>query len=72
MIKERDIGTRIRDLRKDAELSQEALACRADLSLNGVALLEQGRQTDPRISTVHRLADALGVSIQRLLGLEEA
>ena len=66
-----DIGSRIRAARKSAGLSQEELARRAELSLNGVAILERGKRTDPHVSTVNRLAEALGVPAQQLLGLEE-
>jgi len=66
-----DIGSRIRAARKSAGLSQEELARRADLSLNGVAILERGKRTDPHVSTVNRLAGALGVPAQELLGLED-
>jgi transcriptional regulator with XRE-family HTH domain len=66
-----DIGSRIRAARKSAGLSQEELARRANLSLNGVAILERGKRTDPHVSTVNRIADALNVPAQQLLDLKE-
>lgn len=61
-----DIGSRIRAARKAEGISQEELARRADLSLNGIAILERGKRTDPHFSTLARIAGALGVSVASL------
>jgi transcriptional regulator with XRE-family HTH domain len=61
------IGRRIRIARKQAGLSQEALARRADMSLNGMASIERGEIADPHISTLTRIADALGVPVHQIL-----
>ncbi len=62
-----DIGSRIRVERKAAGLSQEALARRADMSLNGLAQLERGGRTDPHYSTLEKLAGALDMSVGELV-----
>lgn len=62
-----DIGTRIRDARKAAGMSQDGLARRAAMSLNGLAQLERGGRTDPHYSTLEKLAGALGMSVGGLL-----
>ncbi len=62
-----DIGRRIRKARKDAGLSQEALARRASMSLNGMASIERGEIVDPHYSTLVGLADALDMSVGELL-----
>jgi predicted ATPase/DNA-binding XRE family transcriptional regulator len=54
-------GGLLRRLRIEAGFSQEALAERAGLSVDGVAALEAGRRTQPRAFTVGLLADALGL-----------
>jgi predicted ATPase/DNA-binding XRE family transcriptional regulator len=54
-------GGLLRRLRIEAGFSQEALAERAGLSVDGVAALEAGRRTRPRAFTVGLLADALGL-----------
>jgi transcriptional regulator with XRE-family HTH domain len=59
-------GRNLRDTRERAGLSQETLAQRADMHRNAVALIETGKR-DPRVSTVAKLAKALGVSTQDLL-----
>jgi transcriptional regulator with XRE-family HTH domain len=61
------IGARVRQLRIEARLSQQALAVAAGLSMSVVAQLEQGVRADPKISTVAALARALGVSVDALL-----
>jgi transcriptional regulator with XRE-family HTH domain len=62
-----EIGRRIRIARKDAGLSQEALARRAGMSLNGMASIERGEISDPHISTLSNIAEGLGVSVSTLL-----
>ena len=61
------IGDRIRTARRRARMSQEELARRAGMSLNGVAQLEQGERTDPHVSTLNKLAKALDVPVVELL-----
>jgi len=63
-----DLGARIKAARKSAGFSQEELARRADLSLNGFADIERGYIKDPHYSTLVSLADALGMSVGELVG----
>ncbi|MCB0994167.1 MAG: helix-turn-helix domain-containing protein, partial [Acidimicrobiales bacterium] len=59
-------GAALRRLRVAAGLTQERLAERAGVSAAGVAALEAGRRTAPRLNTVGLLCDALGVDpVQR-------
>lgn len=51
----------IRDLRERANLSQEALAHLAGVSVATIVKLENGRVIDPTWSTIRRLAQALKV-----------
>src|SRR5215203_3056250 len=57
------MGERLRATRKKRRLSQEALGARAGLSYKAVGELERGEVSDPHISTIENLADALGVSV---------
>lgn len=57
----------IRQLRRDRELSQEALAAAAGMHPKHLSEIERGNK-DPRATTVARLAQALGVSIGELYG----
>jgi transcriptional regulator with XRE-family HTH domain len=64
------IGNRIKAARKAAGLSQEELARRADLSLNGFADIEREIIKDPHYSSLRKISDALGVPIGELLEAE--
>ncbi|MEV4262088.1 tetratricopeptide repeat protein [Kribbella sp. NPDC049584] len=52
-------GGLLRRHRREAGLSQEALAERAGLSVDAIAALERGRRRAPRAHTLRLLADAL-------------
>ncbi len=56
----------LRAARRRAGLSQERLSVLARLHRTEISLLERGER-DPRLSTVFRLADALGVPAAALL-----
>ena len=56
------VGTRIRDLRQAAGISQEELAARADLHRNYVSSVERGHR-DVGVGALHRMAAALDVSL---------
>lgn len=56
----------LRRERADAQLSQEALAAACDLHPTEISRLERARR-DPRLSTIAKLADGLGVPAARLV-----
>ncbi|MCT2582341.1 helix-turn-helix domain-containing protein [Actinophytocola gossypii] len=55
-------GALLRELRRRAGLTQEALADRSNLGVRTVRRLETGDGADPRVATVRQLADALGLA----------
>lgn len=57
-----DVGTRLKDLRKERGKSMRALARASGLSTNALSMIERGR-TSPSVSTLYKLADALEVPI---------
>lgn len=57
-----DVGERIRQLRQERELSMRALAALGGISANALSNIERGR-TSPSVSTLYKLAEALGVPI---------
>lgn len=61
------MAERLRALRTRRVLTQRALAERSGVSLNTINRIEQGR-LEPRFSTIHKLAGALGVSPEVLAG----
>jgi XRE family transcriptional regulator, regulator of sulfur utilization len=54
------LGARLRDLRKERDLSQRELADLASLSPNAISLIERG-EISPSVATLQRLAGALSV-----------
>jgi transcriptional regulator with XRE-family HTH domain len=58
----------LRRVRETRHLTQEALGHRANVSRNYIASLEVGRITNPGVFKVYRLARALGVTVEALLG----
>jgi len=67
------VGRRVRALREatDPRMSQQDLASAADLTLSALFRLEKGRTTDPRLSTIVRLAAALDVAVDELIREEK-
>ena len=57
-----NIGERLRELREARNISMRALATRSGLSANALSMIERGRAS-PSVSTLYKLAEALGVSI---------
>jgi transcriptional regulator with XRE-family HTH domain len=60
------MAKRLRELRDKRGLSQRGLAERSGVSREYIARIELG-QHDPTLSTLEKLAKALGVRIERLL-----
>jgi|SRR5829696_6464090 len=67
-----NLGEHIRTVRKERGLSQEALARRADVSLNLVGRLELGMVKNPHYGTLAGLARALDLTVEELVEEPEA
>lgn len=65
-----DIGERIRQLRRDAKLTQDELAERCGANRVTIANYELGKY-QPSIEALERLADALGTSPDVITGRAE-
>ena len=63
-------GLVLRRVRKEANLSQEALALEADLQRNYISLIELGIN-QPTITTIFKLAGALKIKPSELISLVE-
>ena len=61
------IGKNMKKYRKKLGISQDVLSKRADLAYHTIAKIEAGSTLDPRIETVKKIADALGVTIDGLM-----
>ncbi len=62
-----DVATSLRELREARGISMRALATKSGLSANALSMIERGK-TSPSVSTLYKLADALGVSITAFFG----
>lgn len=62
-----DVGTRLKELREQRNISMRSLATKSGLSANALSMIERGK-TSPSVSTLYKLADALGISITAFFG----
>jgi transcriptional regulator with XRE-family HTH domain len=61
------LAENIKKYRQKRELTQEALARKADISYNTIIKLESKGIRDPRMGTLKKIADALGISLDELV-----
>lgn len=64
------IGQRIKEKRKEAGLNQKELAAKVGLSEASVSKYEHGKVEDATHTMLTKFAEALGVSVAWLLGME--
>ncbi len=57
-----DVGSRLRELRQERNMSMRALARASGLSANALSMIERGR-TSPSVSTLYKLATAMDIPI---------
>jgi transcriptional regulator with XRE-family HTH domain len=62
----KSFGIRLKELRLKRDLSQEALANEADVPISQIGRIERG-EVNTTISTLKKLANALGVSMSDLM-----
>lgn len=63
----RDIGDKVKEVRKAKGLTQDALAKKADIPYTTLTKLESNVITKPSIQSVEKIAKGLGVTIDELL-----
>lgn len=61
------IANNIKKIRQEKSISQDRLSKLADLSLNTVVNVESGANPNPTIETLVKIANALGVTPDKLL-----
>lgn len=66
---EKGLGQRLQDARKQRHITQQELCQRSDLSYSTLAKIERGAIKSPSIFTVARVAEALELSLDELMGL---
>lgn len=62
-----NLAKKVRQLREKLDLSQEKLARLADVSNNTIINIEAGKQDNPTIDTLKKVAKALNVSVEELI-----
>lgn len=62
-----DVAQKLRQLRETQHMSLRALARQSGLSANALSMIERGR-VSPSVSTLYKVADALGVPMSRFFG----
>lgn len=62
------LAENIKKYRNKLNLTQEALARKANISYNTIIKLESKGITDPRMKTLKKLAIAFNISIDELIG----
>ena len=70
MIDTSNLGKKIAEARRRTRLTQNDLAARVGVTAQAVSKWEQGRSC-PDIAILDEIADALGISLFELLGMEE-
>jgi transcriptional regulator with XRE-family HTH domain len=65
-VAKKTMGAVLREARENAGMTQKQLADRADMSVPVISRLERG-DSDPRVSTVRRIADATGASLDAII-----
>jgi len=60
-----NFGKKLADMRQKHNLTQDQLADKTGLSIDTIGAIEQGRRW-ARLTTLHKLAKGLGVSIDEL------
>lgn len=62
------IGSRIRDLRLQRNISQESLAYEADIPISQIGRIERG-EINPTISTLYVISIALQVTLKDIIDI---
>jgi len=62
-----NLAKKVKQLREKLGLSQEKLARLADVSNNTIINIEAGKQDNPTIDTLKKVAKALYVSVEDLI-----
>lgn len=62
-----NLARKVKQLREKLGLSQEKLARLADVSNNTIINIEAGKQDNPTIETLKKVAKALDVSVEELI-----
>ncbi len=66
------LGDNIRNIRNEQNISAEELSRRSRINMRTIYQIENSEQENPRLTTIQRIADGLGVSLTDLLSNSES
>jgi len=66
----KSLGSRIRKLREEQNISQQDLAAQCNFEKSNMARIESGR-TNPTFLTLHKISVALNVSLSLLVDIDK-
>lgn len=66
---EKGLGRRLQDARREAGLTQQELCYKAEISYSTLAKIERGAIRSPSVFTIKRIAEAINVSLDQLMGM---
>ena len=67
MSKENKLASNIKKYRKKLNISQDKLSKLSDVTYNTIIKIESGKNKNPTIKTLTKIANALGVSVDELI-----
>lgn len=62
-----NLGRKLRQLRKEQNITQEELAEKVGLDPRTVLEIEAGKRENPTVKTLNKIAEALGVKLSEIL-----
>ena len=63
-----NLGKRLKKFRGNLKISQDQLAKKANIPFSTLAKIEAGYTPNPSMGTLIKIADAIGVSLDELVG----
>jgi transcriptional regulator with XRE-family HTH domain len=61
------IAANLKKLKEEHGLSQSDLCKKTDLAYHTIAKIENGKTSDPRVSTIQKIAKAFNVPVEKLI-----
>ena len=63
------LAQKVKEYRQAQSMTQFDMACESGLSIEEISLIERGK-TDPKLSTLQKIAAYMGITVSSLLEVE--
>lgn len=63
------LAKRVKEYRKEQSKNQFDMACEMGISIEEISLIERGK-TDPKLSTLQKIAAHMGITVSSLLEIK--